>query len=224
MDVTKLRQDIIDISYKKKIGHVGSNLAAIDSIAAIYEMKQKTDYFVLSSGHAALSLYVVLKEDGFPVDPMDEGTHPNRDIEKGVFASSGSLGHGIGIAVGMALSDRGQFTYCVSSDGETQEGSFWEAINVAAEQKLSNFKLVINANGYGAYKSIDTQVLINKLIGFQMAVINVDQDKDQITTALSNHIPDTPLVVVVNADSSFADTYGIDAHYLPITDEQMENL
>src|SRR5690606_14119133 len=103
-------------------------------------------------------------------------------------------------------------------------GSFWEALNVAVEQGLSNLKIIINANGYGAYKSIDTQILISKLVGFQLAVVNVDQDKDEIIDALSNLIPNTPLVVVVNASSDFADTDGIDAHYLPITKEQYEKL
>lgn len=220
----KLKKQIIDISYKKKIGHIGSNLAAVDSIAAAYESKRKTDFFVLSSGHAGLALYCVLKENGFDIDPESEGTHPDRDLDKGILASTGSLGHGIGIAVGMAIADRGQFVYCVSSDGETQEGSFWEALNVAVEQGLSNLKIIINANGYGAYKSIDTQILISKLVGFQLAVVNVDQDKDEIVDALSNLIPNTPLVVVVNSSSDFADTDGIDAHYLPITKEQYEKL
>lgn len=224
MDAKQLKQKIFDISYEKGTGHIGSSLCAIESIVACFNTKEKDDGFVLSSGHAHLAHSIVLQEAGYKIDPKKEGTHPTRDAKKGIEVSTGSLGHGIGIAVGMAMADRTRRIFCVSSDGESKEGSFWEALDVAVEQKLTNFRLVINANGYGAYKSIDKQVLLSKLIGYQCATIFVDQDQYTIEEALSTQVPNTPLVVVVDAESDFADVYGLHCHYQPLTEKQYGQL
>jgi len=126
-------------------------------------MNLEKDIFVLSCGHAGLALYVVLekylKHDAEELFEK-HGVHPNRDIENGIWCSTGSLGHGLGIAVGMALADRKRKVYCLLSDGEMMEGSVWEALRIAREQRLDNLKVYLNMNGYGAYKVIDRPELI----------------------------------------------------------------
>jgi len=156
-----LKRRIIDISYKKCLSHLGSCLGAVDIIDEIYHVKKQDEPFILSSGHAGLALYVILEKygssnTGLTAEELFDlhGVHPNRDMKNGIWCSSGSLGHGLGIAVGMALADRSKNVYCLISDGECAEGSIWEALRVIAEQKLTNLKIFCNFNGWGAYGEI----------------------------------------------------------------------
>ena len=148
-----LKRKIIDISYQHKLSHIGSNLSAVNIIEAIYRIKKPDEKFVLSSGHMNLALQVVLKEKGI-IEDISLDTHPDI-LQKGIDCSSGSLGHGLPIAVGMALADRTKNVYCLISDGECAEGSIWEAVRIAGEQKLDNLKIYVNANGYSAYGITD---------------------------------------------------------------------
>ena len=156
--MNKLERKVIDISYKKKLSHLGSCLTTVRLIDGIFQIKGKDDPFILSNGHAGLALYVVLEKwgYGFAEELFDKhGVHPNRDIEHGIYASTGSLGHGLGIGVGMALADRKRNVYVMLSDGECAEGSVWEALRIAAEQRLENLRVMIVCNSYSAYGKID---------------------------------------------------------------------
>ena len=160
--LSKLEKQIIDISYKKKLSHLGSCLTTVRLIDMIFQAKKKEDPFILSNGHAGLALYVVLEKWGYAhaEELFDKhGVHPSRDIEHGIVASAGSLGHGLGIAVGMAIADRTRDVYVMVSDGEMAEGSCWEALRIAGELRLENLKVMINANGYSAYSKTDTEVM-----------------------------------------------------------------
>jgi len=162
----ELKKRIIDISYEKKLSHLGSCLSAVDIIDHMYRQMNATDTFVLSSGHAGLALYVVLeKHIEANADKLFDkhGVHPNRDTENGIEVSSGSLGQGLPIAVGIALADRERDVYCLISDGECAEGSIWEALRIAREQSLTNLKVYLNLNGYGAYRIIDRKELIDMI-------------------------------------------------------------
>lgn len=159
-----LQRRIIDISYKQGLSHIGSCLTVVDIIDSIYKNKKKDEPFVLSSGHAHLAHLVVReKYEGYKIGKIHD-IHCNQ--KDGCYVSTGSLGMGIGISVGIALADRSKATYCVTTDGELAEGSCWEAINIAAELQLKNLIIVVNANGYGAFKEIDRDRLLTKLNGF----------------------------------------------------------
>lgn len=161
-----LKQRIIDISYKKGLSHIGSCLTAIDIIDEIYYNKSPYEKFVLSCGHAGLALYVVLeKYNGDNAEDIynHHGVHPDRCRTCGIDCSSGSLGHGIGIAVGMALADRTKNVYCLLSDGECAEGSVFEAMRIAEQYKITNLKAYVNVNGYAAYQETGSYwIPINK--------------------------------------------------------------
>lgn len=149
------KRRIIEISYKYKLSHLGSCLTAVDIIKEIYELKRPEDRFVLSSGHAGLALYVVLEANGGRNAEEifnHHGVHPDRCRECGIDCSAGSLGHGLPIAVGMALSDRNKDVYALISDGECAEGSIWEAVRIKKETSLTNLKIYLNHNGYAAYR------------------------------------------------------------------------
>lgn len=172
--LNKLEQRIIDISYKKGLSHLGSNLTAVRLIDSIYQVKKPDDIFILSSGHAALALYVVLEKNGGRSAEILydlHGTHPNRDIENGIYCSSGSLGHGIGIGLGMALGNKDRDVYVLMTDGECAEGSVWESLRIAAENRLENLKIMINANGWGALGQIDTEWLDTRLQFFYPSLV-----------------------------------------------------
>lgn len=220
----KLIKDIFDESYKRKVGHIGSCITAAPILNTIYTHKNKTDICVLSAGHAGLALFLTLKAHGYPIDIDSKGTHPDYSPAEGIDASTGSLGHGIGIAVGYALADRSRFVYCVSSDGELAEGSFWESLNVAVNQKLSNLKVFINCNGYGAYGEIDTERIISKILGWGCAALVVDNKDEELMGAIEENVPGIPLIIIVKSNSDFADIKGLEAHYKPLTQEQYKTL
>lgn len=156
------KERIISISKKLGHSHIGSSLTAVDIIEEIYKIKKPDEKFVLSNGHAALALYVVTHEDDEAL-PIKENVHADSSW---CDVSSGSLGHGLGIAVGMALSDRSKDVYCLISDGECAEGSIWEALRVAGEQKLWNLKVYVNANGWASYQPVDPDILFRRLRAF----------------------------------------------------------
>ncbi len=152
----ELKKRIIEISYKLRLGHIGSCLTAVDIIEEIYKIKKPDEKFVLSSGHAHLAHLVVMEKYEFRADPQDRienyGIHCDR--QAGCDVSTGSLGHGIGIAVGMALADRSKNVYCLLSDGELAEGSVYESLRIKLDNKIDNLKIYLNNNGWGAYSEI----------------------------------------------------------------------
>jgi transketolase len=160
---------VVDISYKEKIGHLSSNLNAVNIIEEIYKNKKADEPFILSSGHAALALYVVLeKYEGRDAEKLfhKHGVHPHRDLSDGIFCSTGSLGMGLTVATGYALADRNRKVHCLISDGEAGEGSIWESLRFIYEAKLDNLEVYANVNGMIAYDFIDKEYIINRLRAF----------------------------------------------------------
>ena len=171
LDLVKLKKRIIEISYLRKLSHIGSCLTALPIIAEIYNNNKKSDLFILSQGHSGLALYVILEELG--CGDAEEwltkcGIHPDRlssmefrdgEMKSPFDVSTGSLGHGLPIAVGMALADRTRAVYVLTSDGEMAEGSMYEALNIASDLKLDNLHIYINNNGWSAYRETDIDLL-----------------------------------------------------------------
>lgn len=167
--MNQLEKRIIDISYKEKIGHLSSNLNAVNIIDEIYATKELNEPFILSSGHAALALYAVLeKYEGKDAESLfhKHGVHPHRDLDSGIYCSTGSLGMGITVATGYALADRSRKVYCLLSDGECGEGSVWEALRFIYEAKLDNLEVYINVNGMIACDFIDIDYIVTRLKAF----------------------------------------------------------
>lgn len=174
MLLNKLQQRLLEISYKKKLSHIGSCLTALTLIDHIYLVKKLEDSFVLDNGHAALALYVVLEK--FHLLDAEKlfdkhGVHPNRDKDDFIDCSTGSLGQGLPIAVGMALADRTKLVYVLTSDGAMAEGSNWEALRIAGEQRLENLRITVNANGWGAYSKIDSELLDTRMQMFYPSLV-----------------------------------------------------
>jgi transketolase len=168
-NINKLNKRILEISVKHNLSHLGSCFTALPIIYEIYNKKKPEDKFVLSSGHAGLALYVVL-EHFYGVDAEHlletHGIHPERDLENFIDVSTGSLGLGITIATGIALANPNIKVYCVISDGESAEGSIWEALRFIDDENLSNIEIHANLNGWAAYKEVNTEKLTDKLKTF----------------------------------------------------------
>tara|TARA_B100001179_G_scaffold220264_1_gene194592 strand:- start:1188 stop:1997 length:810 start_codon:yes stop_codon:yes gene_type:complete len=164
----ELRKKIIDIIYKSGKGHFGGALSCIDLILALYyggfiffnKIANKNSNFILSKGHAAIALYVVLNDLGLIEDNvlsnMNQGSiigeHPDHQVP-GIDVIAGSLGHGLGIGIGRSVANKldnsSLINYVLMGDGECSEGSVWEAVNFAGKIKLNNIITIIDNNGLG---------------------------------------------------------------------------
>ena len=212
------RRRIIELSYRSKFSHVGSCLSAVDIIDTVYRVKRKDEHFVLSSGHAAIALYVILEKNNIIDSSVIEKLHihPDRNINFGIEVSTGSLGQGLPIALGMALADRKKRVFCVVSDGECAEGSIWESFRVIYENNVNNLITIVNANGWGAYTPISQSKLLKRIKGFGFDVMKIDGlNTDKISEALEKASDEKCPSVI------FAKTFveqlpflkGQDAHY-----------
>jgi len=165
-----LRQDIVSMIHAAKAGHPGGCLSAVDMITALYFHvlnidPQNPDWpdrdrFILSKGHACPALYAALARRGF-FDPAILNTlrqyhsilqgHPDMNKVPGLDMSAGSLGNGLSIGVGMALSavlhKQDYMTYVMLGDGEIQEGMVWEAAMAANHHRLKNLIAIVDCNG-----------------------------------------------------------------------------
>lgn len=213
-----IRTRIIEISYRKGLSHLGSCLSSVDIIDMIYKIKHKDDKFVLSNGHAGVALYAVLEKNGLIKNfKILEKLyiHPDRNPKIGVDVSTGSLGQGLPIALGLALSNKQKNVYCIVSDGECAEGSIWESLRIAADYKVDNLKIVVNVNGWGAYGPIETVTLLKRLKAFGYTVISVDgHNKKALLKTLKKKTRSKPLIIFAKTEvEQFEFLKGQDAHY-----------
>jgi transketolase len=169
----QLRGRIITMCHEASSAHLGSSLSCVDVLTAAYwhvlnvDPADPTaawrDRFILSKGHAAMALYATLAQRGyFPLEELktynkDDGRlaeHPPANLLPGVEAATGSLGHGLPIGIGMAISARikreSYRVYALLSDGENNEGSVWEAAMFAAAQKLEKVCVIVDYNKWQA--------------------------------------------------------------------------
>jgi Transketolase, N-terminal subunit len=188
--MNQLHDRILEISKKHHLAHLGSSLTSVNIIDEIYQVKKDDEPFILSCGHAGLSLYVIL-EKYYQFDAeklyLKHGTHPHRDKEDKIYCSTGSLGMGIGIAVGMALADRSKNVYCLISDGEAFEGAIWESANVIRRYKLTNLKVYCSWNGYSAYSEVELWMMSNLIKIMPNINIRVDRVENYGLIGLSAH-------------------------------------
>lgn len=162
----KMKKRILEIAFKHKLSHLGSYFSSLEIIDEIYSQMNEDDIFILSSGHASLALYVVLEHyKGVNSEELfiKHGGHPHRDEDNFLYCSTGSLGLGITVAVGRAISNNSRNVYCLISDGESAEGSIWESLRIIKEFNIQNIKVYANLNGYCAYDKVDSFYLSERL-------------------------------------------------------------
>jgi transketolase len=200
-------------------GHVGSSMSPIEILRVLYDevlrfdakrpQWPERDRCILSKGHGCLALYAILADKGY-FDPAELdrfchvdgilGGHPERGKVPGVEASTGALGHGLSIGVGMALSarmdNRDSRVFVVMGDGEINEGSVWEAALCAGKHRLSNLCAIIDYNkiqSAGPTSEIqDLEPLLDKWQAFGFEAVEVDGHDVTALTALFTNLPAAP--------------------------------
>jgi transketolase len=216
-----IRVNSIEMTRLANTSHIGSCLSVADILAGIYSDESRCelirdddpsrDVVIMSKGHAAAALYAALA--GADISSKEALTlfcanktffgHASHEV-KGVEFSTGSLGHGLSLGVGVALSKRvagvSGRVFCICSDGEMNEGSVWEAIAVAGHMRLSNLTLLIDYNKIQSFGTtaevLDLEPFNAKLKAFRWDVMGVDgHDLDKLEMGLA-YQSDLPVAVI----------------------------
>ena len=199
----KLKRRLLKLLFDHNEEHVGSCFTCIDIIDDIYSRMDKDDIFVLSNGHAAYALYVILEKYYADVDADElvtlHGGHPNLDLKNHIYCSTGSLGLGILIATGAAVASPHKKVFVTITDGECAEGSVWEALRYIADNDLQNIEVHVNANGWACYDAIDVDCLEKRCKAF---LPNIKFHRTEV--------------------EQFPFLNGMDAHYMKLTEEDYE--
>ncbi len=242
------RKRIVDMVYRAKVGHVGGALSVIDLVTAISELD--IDYsspnrsrIVLSKGHACPALYAELVQKGI-LEESELNTfrrfnsrlqgHPyTLDIPE-LDATTGLLGQGFSMAVGMAIVkkqyDKDHRVYAIAGDGEMDEGQMWEAIMMAAHNKLNNLIFIIDYNKLSSThptnEVINLEPLVEKMKAFNLYTIEIDgNNMEEIVRVLDEvkQVTDKPIAIVANTVKgkgvSFMENVG-KWHSSGLTDEE----
>ena len=223
----QMRRDIINMTANAGSGHPGGSLSCVELMASVFFHHMRVDpknpkwedrdRFVLSKGHAAPCYYAVLAAKGFisrdeyanfrQLHSILQG-HPDAKKIPGVDASTGSLGQGVSIAVGMALGAKhlGKDTkvYALAGDGESQEGQIWEACMAAAHYKLDNLTVIFDNNGLQIDGTNDQVMSLGsyaeklKAFGFEVFELSDGHDLDAIEKALSAPVSGKPKAILAH--------------------------
>jgi transketolase len=243
-DLKNARKRLLQMHFESGVGHIGGNLSALDAMMLLHHEYLHTDKepFILSKGHAAGALYVSLWSKGllsdedlkqFHREETRLPAHPPAFGIPGVLFATGSLGHGLSLAAGTALAKRlnadGGHVYCMTSDGEWQEGSTWEALIFLCHHQLTNLTILVDHNTLQGFGSTDAVASMNpladKLRGFAITVHSVDgHDPDAIRVALDAPSPQPKLVILHTIKGhgvSFMENQ-MAWHYLPLNEEQYQ--
>jgi transketolase len=243
---TAIRRLVLEHSHRAGVGHIGSNLCVADILAALYgrvlDRGRDRDRFVLGKGHAGLALYAALRLAGeieaadlesFCTDGSLFGVHPEARAP-GVDFSTGSLGHGLSVAVGAALAARLERSprraWALLSDAECNEGSTWEAVMFASHHGLANVIAIVDCNGQQAlgytHDVLDLAPLARRFEAFGWDTVVVDgHDPDLLAATLGGLSTDSGAPHAVIATTVFGRGVSfmerrIEWHYWPMSDDQ----
>ena len=241
----ELRLKVLGLYHKANAGHIGCSLSCIDlMIAVLFLNKSSDDTFILSKGHAAAALYACLNLLGeitdeelgtFYLDGTTLPAHPAPRQYKGIPFATGSLGHGLPIATGIAhagkIGNEESYSFALLSDGETNEGTTWEAAHYAVNNQLDNLFMVIDKNGLQGFDFTD-KVLGEtasaekwKAIGFETVEVN-GHDVLELHAAiqeLKSHKNGLPKAIIAQTVKGKGVSYmenKLEWHYLPMNQEQ----
>jgi transketolase len=211
MILKNLRKKILEVSHNSNAGHIPSAFSILEIIYSCYKnVLEEGDEFLLSKGHGCLGLYAVFYDMGFiSEDEFNSfckfdsklGGHPDRNKLKHIKISSGSLGHGMPIAVGIALSkkikkEKGR-VFCLVGDGECNEGTTWESFLLADKLKLDNLVCLID-NNKSQVRAIPTNNFYEKLKSFNFLVKEVNGHNIDSITEVLKEAQESPSAIIFN--------------------------
>jgi len=224
----EIRCSVLTMVKEAKVGHIGGSLSITDILVALYfkVLKIKPDQpewpdrdrLVLSKGHGATAMYSTLAERGFfPKEELKTfglinsnlQVHPDRNKVPGIEASTGALGQGLSIGLGMALAaklnKKDYYTFVILGDGETQEGQIWEAAMFASHYRVDNLTAILDYNNIQLMGSVSEIIEIapvaEKWLSFGWEVLEINgHDFNQIIESLykAKEIKGKPTIIVAN--------------------------
>lgn len=214
--IKNIRENILKNTYQAKSSHIGSCLSIVEILVILYfKILKNKDRFILSKGHAALALYCTLFEkkkislkilNTFGQNKTILMNHVSHKVN-GVEFSTGSLGHGLPVAVGKALkfktNKEDNKVYVLISDGEINEGTTWEALLFASHHKLDNLCIILDYNKIQSMdfvkKVINIEPLKNKLLSFGCDVIEVNgHDLNKLGKSFSKNKKNKPKIIIAH--------------------------
>lgn len=222
----RVRKHSVDMVHRGKSSHIGSALSMVDILAVLYTDflnvspdnldDPERDYFILSKGHGGASLYATLAEVGFfPVEELSRhyqngspfSGHVSHKGIPGVEFSTGSLGHGLPVATGLALASkidgRSNKVVVLVGDGELMEGANWEALLFAAHHRLDNLIVVVDRNRLQSFKDTEKTVALDpldkKIDAFGADCLEIDgHDHEALYRTFSSTVEGKPTVIIAN--------------------------
>jgi len=249
-----LRIDVIEMLYRIGMdykGHPGPALSIVDIVTCLYfrilninpskPKMENRDRVILSKGHACPTIYAALAMKGYfdrshlftfrHIDSMLQG-HPDMRKTPGIDMTTGSLGHGLGAGIGIALAakldSKSYKTYVILGDGEMQEGIIWEAFMAAGHYHLDNLTAIIDRNRYQSCgdveHTIDIEPLRDKIKSFNWDLIEINgHNIEEILSSLSTPHPGKPIAIIANTIKGKGVSFMEEDnswHQRPITKEQ----
>lgn len=230
----EVRKKILELTRIAGGGHLGGGLSMVDVTVALYHHVMNIDpanpqwadrdRFILSKGHGAIALDPILAQVGFfPMEALDTfnqldspfGMHTNAHSTPGIEHSTGSLGHGLSVSVGMALGARldgaGWRVFCLLGDGEMQEGSTWEGLMSAAQFKLGNLVAIIDRNKFTidgpTEELMALEPLGEKLKAFGWNVLEVNGHNMSELLSVFEELPspasDKPTIIIAHTEKGY---------------------
>ncbi|MCK9541107.1 MAG: transketolase [Novosphingobium sp.] len=212
--VKELKLKAFERALSNKRGHLGGSFSCAEFLTTLYYGSsfkyfsknpncEERDYFIMSKGHASNVFYEILHDLGFITLEQLSNVSGHCDLgTPGIEATTGSLGHGLGIAAGLALGlkmdNKSNKVVCLIGDGEMQEGSIWEAIMFISHHKLNNLLLVIDFNCLGSedftYNTCEHKNIIPKLLCFGISAFERDgHNIPELQKFLNKYLKDTDL-------------------------------
>lgn len=237
------RKRLLQMHFEGGVGHIGGNLSALDVLMVVFhEYLGIEDKFILSKGHAAGALYTAMWSTGrlqdadlktFHKDHTLLSGHPPAKGIAGIPFATGSLGHGFSLAAGTALAFRlkgsAARVLCLTSDGEWQEGSTWEALIFACHHRLSNLTVLVDHNGLQGFGSTadvaSMSPLWERLKGFEIDLRVIDgHDPTEIREALECESQSERMrIIVLRTVKGHGVSFmqgRMEWHYLPLSEDQ----
>jgi transketolase len=240
--IRRAKKRLLQMHFESRVGHIGGNLSALDAMIVLqHSVMHDGDVFVLAKGHAAGALYVTLWSVGrlseedlstFHGEGTHLAAHPAPGWLREIPFATGSLGHGLPAAAGMALGyklqNRPGRIYCLTSDGEWQEGSNWEALIFAQHHQLNNLTVLIDENrlqGFGTTREVASMdPLDRKIAGFSLELTVVNgHDAEALREALEAPVRIGPRFIVLKTVKGHGVSFmenAMEWHYLPMSQEQ----
>ncbi|WP_063569649.1 transketolase [Achromobacter ruhlandii] len=240
-EIQRARKRLLQMHFESGVGHIGGNMSCLDALLLVqHEYLSDIDRFILSKGHSAGALYIALWSLGRLSDDALRQFHKDNTLLAGhppasgiadIRFATGSLGHGLSLAAGtaQALKIKGQagHVFCLTSDGEWQEGSTWEAAIFAAHHRLNNLTVLVDHNnlqGFGRTSEVASMSpLSEKIAGFDLDVRRVNgHDLAALRTVLDQS-SDKCKVVIMDTIKERGVRFMEDRmewHYLPLKEDQ----